>query len=75
MEAKTYTITEVQEILQISRTKAYDYIRKVYQDGCPFKVLKVGDSYRIPKAGFDKWLNGEQVYSKIFENDLQTLYS
>lgn len=59
MEAKTYTVTDIQNLLGISRTKAYYYIKTVYVNKGPFRVLKIGDSYRIPKENFDKWLAGE----------------
>lgn len=57
MEAKVYSISEIQKLLGISRTKAYDYIKEVYENGTPFRVIKVGSNYRIPKSSFDKWLD------------------
>ena len=59
MEQKLYTVAELQEILQIGRTKTYAYIKKVYTEGKPFRVLKIGDNYRISKASFDRWLDGD----------------
>ena len=59
MESKIYTVTNIKDLLNISRTKAYEYVKKVYKEGKPFKVIKVGENYRIPKTSFDKWLNGE----------------
>ena len=32
MEAKVYSISEIQKLLGISRTKAYDYIKEVYEN-------------------------------------------
>ncbi len=32
---------------------------KVYKEGRPFPVLRVGSMYRIPKEGFDMWLSGK----------------
>lgn len=58
MEQKVYEISDIQNILGISRTKAYEYIKKVYEDKKPFRVIKVGKNYRIHKASFDKWLDG-----------------
>lgn len=58
MEQRVYSITEIQEILGVSRTKAYEYVKKVYQDKKPFRVIKVGGNYRIPKSSFDQWLEG-----------------
>lgn len=58
MESKVYSITEIKDMLGVSRTKAYDYVKKVYKDQKPFRVIKVGDNYRIIRASFDNWLNG-----------------
>lgn len=58
MEQRVYSISDIQEILGVSRTKAYEYIKKVYHEKKPFRVIKVGGNYRIPKSGFDKWLEG-----------------
>ena len=70
MESKIYTVTDIKDLLNISRTKAYEYVKKVYKEGKPFKVIKVGENYRVPKTIFDKWLNGEwlrnQIFAKIF---------
>ena len=59
MESKVYTITEIKDILDISRTKAYEYIKKVHKEQYPFRVIKIGPNYRIIRASFDKWINGE----------------
>lgn len=58
MEAKVYSISEVQDMLGVSRTKAYEYIKKVYEYKKPFQVIKVGGNYRIIKSSFDRWLDG-----------------
>lgn len=49
--AAVYTISEVQELLNIGKNTAYDFIKKA-----PFPVIKIGTTYRIPKDGFDRWL-------------------
>lgn len=56
---RVYEVEEIQEILNISRTKVYDYIKDVYTKQNPFPVIKIGSLYRIPKVPFDNWLNGE----------------
>ena len=58
-EKKVYEVEEIQEILGISRTKVYDYIREVYKNQKPFIVIKIGNLYRIPKMPFDNWLDGK----------------
>lgn len=59
MEARVYSVSDIMNILNISRTTAYDYVKSVYEkDNPPFRVIKVGKSYRIIKSSFDKWFNG-----------------
>ncbi len=52
-----YSISEIKDILGVSRTKAYEYIKKVYEEKKTFRVIKVGGNYRIIKSSFDKWFN------------------
>ncbi len=56
---KVYEVEEIQNILGISRSAAYELIRETYKMQHPFKVLKIGNLYRVPKVPFDNWLNGE----------------
>ena len=51
VESAVYTPKDIQEILRISRTAAYALIAKA-----PFRVIKIGKVYRIPKQKFDNWL-------------------
>ena len=55
---KVYEVEEIQNILGISRSAAYELIRETYKMQHPFKVLKIGNLYRVPKVPFDNWLNG-----------------
>lgn len=50
-EHRVYMISEIQEILRISKNTAY-----LLAKDAPFPVIKIGSTYRIPKDGFDKWL-------------------
>lgn len=50
-EAKVYTVSEITGMLAISKNAAYQFVR----DNPPFRVLKIGDIYRIPKESFDRW--------------------
>lgn len=54
-----YDLTDIQQMLKIGRTASYDFIAKVYKEGTPFPVLRVGSMYRIPKEKFDMWLSGK----------------
>ena len=58
MEKQIYYVEDIIEILSLSRTKVYNFIKEVYEKKEPFKVLKIGGSYRIPKNSFDSWFNG-----------------
>ena len=59
METQVYTVTEMQEMLNISRTFAYKFADEVYQKQEPFVVLKIGKSFRIPKEPFNRWMKGQ----------------
>ena len=56
-EKRVYEVEDIQEILKIGRTKVYSFIQEAYKQQKPFKVIKIGNIYRIPKASFDRWLD------------------
>ena len=58
--AAVVKLTAEKDILGISRTKAYEYeyVKSVYEKKEPFRVIKVGDNYRIVRSSFEKWLEG-----------------
>ena len=51
-EKRTYSIDEIQQILDISRSTAYLLIKRKL-----FKSVKVGKQIRISKKSFDEWLD------------------
>ena len=53
-KAKTlvYTVEEIAQMLAISLRSAYNLCNSTSE----FRVLRVGGSIRIPKDGFDAWL-------------------
>lgn len=53
-----YDIEDLQELLGIGRTRAYELVKEAYKTQQPFKVIKLGKLYRIPKKPFDDWLEG-----------------
>lgn len=58
-EAKVYLAPDIQKILGIGKSKTYTFLEEVYkQKNPPFRVLKIGKLFRVPKQGFDEWLNG-----------------
>ena len=65
MEKKIYKVEDVQNLLGLGRSKAYEFIENVYYDRKPFRVLKIGRSYRIPCNSFDKWLNGDEERERV----------
>jgi len=54
VEKKTYTVTEIQDILGISQPTAYALIKENL-----FHAVKVGRHIRISKKSFDTWLDGQ----------------
>jgi excisionase family DNA binding protein len=52
MLKKTYTVYEIAELLQISKSKAYELAKSG-----EFRIVQIGRSVRISKESFDRWLN------------------
>ncbi len=52
-EKRTYSVPEIAEILQISKSKAYELCK---QSG--FKTVNIGKAVRVSKKSFDSWLDG-----------------
>ena len=59
VQVKVYKVEDIQQMLGIGRSKTYMFLEKVSTDQKPFRVIRVGNSYRIPRDSFDKWINGE----------------
>jgi hypothetical protein len=55
-EQAVYLASDVQHALGLGKTKTYEYLRMVYQTQKPFRVIKIGKVFRIPKYSFDQWL-------------------
>lgn len=55
---KVYEVSDVQKILGLGRSKTYSFLEEVYKNQNPFNVIKIGKLYKIPKKGFDAWING-----------------
>lgn len=49
---RTYTVDEIQDILGISRTTAYNLVKTQ-----EFHSVRVGGHIRISKKSFDEWLD------------------
>lgn len=52
-ETAVYTVEQIARLLAISRRSAYNLCNSTTE----FRVLRVGGSIRVPKDGFDAWLN------------------
>ena len=52
-EKRTYSVSEIQDILEIGRNAAYDLVKKGH-----FSTVKIGGIIRISKKSFDAWLDG-----------------
>ena len=55
MEKLVYSIQEVADLLGISRSYAYELVRKG-----TIPVLELGRKRVIPKEKFNQWVNGEK---------------
>lgn len=53
-EKRIYTVDEIQDILGIGRTSAYNLIHKNL-----FHCVRIGGNIRISKKSFDAWLDNQ----------------
>ena len=51
-EKRTYSVPEIAEMLQISKSRAYALCKQAQ-----FKTVKIGKYVRISKSSFDSWLD------------------
>lgn len=51
-DKRTYTVDEIQDILGISRTSAYNLVKRDL-----FRCVRIGGTIRISKKSFDAWLD------------------
>ena len=58
LNMEVYNPNEIKIILKLSRSTLYTFLDEVYRNQKPFKVLKVGKLYKIPKDSFDNWVKG-----------------
>ena len=54
LERRTYTVEEAAQILGISRSSAYEAVRKG-----EIPIIKIGKLLRVPAAQLDRLLNGK----------------
>lgn len=51
-----YDVVDIQEMLGLGRSTTYNWIHAIFKVQQPFKVVKVGKLYKIPKKSFDEWI-------------------
>lgn len=56
LESAVYLAEDIQMALSLGKTKTYEFLRQVYTTQQPFRVIKIGRVFRIPKNSFDRWL-------------------
>lgn len=54
-ERRTYTVSEIAQLLGISPTAAYELVKEGR-----FKSVRIGTSIRVSKKSFDKWLDEQE---------------
>lgn len=55
-DKRVYTVEEIANMLRISRTAAYELVKKA-----EFAVIRSGGWIRVPRASFDAWLDGRET--------------
>ena len=58
---KVYDVSDIQKILGLGRSKAYEFLEEVYHNKKPFAVIKIGKLYKVPKEPFDLWVSGGMI--------------
>ena len=58
-EERVYLAEDIQKILNIGRSKTYEYLKEVFKTQEPFRVVKIGKLFRVPKRSFDDWISGK----------------
>lgn len=59
-EQKVYFAEDIQRFLGLGKSKTYEYLQDVYKRQKPFRVIKIGKLFRIPKQSFDNWIYGKE---------------
>lgn len=62
-EKRCYSINDIQEILGICKTTAYNLIKENQ-----FRTVLIGGKYRISRKSFDAWLDGEMAEAEPEQN-------
>ena len=57
LDKKVYNAEDIQRLLGLGRSRTYTFLDEVYRRQEPFRVIKIGKLFRVPKQSFDNWLN------------------
>ena len=60
MEKLVYDCNDIQKLLGVSKSSVYTFLDQVYKIQEPFRVLKIGKLYRVPKESFNNWINKKE---------------
>lgn len=63
-EKRVYTVDEIQDILGISKTTAYNLVKSN-----SFHSVKIGGHYRVSKKSFDEWLDSQMNDCQVCESE------
>lgn len=55
-ERRTLRVEDVQNILGVGRSMAYNLVRSAAAAGEPFKVMRIGSTLLVSKKSFDDYL-------------------
>lgn len=60
------SVAEISDVLNIGKNQAYELVQTAYLHTDKFfPVFKIGNSYKIPKQPFYRWLNNSDTYNDL----------
>lgn len=62
-EKRTYTVSEIQDILGIGRNAAYSIVKRGL-----FRIVRIGSTIRVSKKSFDAWLDEQSDSSQVCDD-------
>lgn len=64
-EQQVYCADYIQAVLKLGKSKTYQYLAQVYEKQEPFRVIKIGKLFRVPKQSFDDWFYGRTKDAEV----------
>lgn len=59
MEKRAYSVSDICGILGCSNNKGYALVHEAFESKNMFRVIKIGNEYKIPIKSFDRWFDAE----------------